>query len=231
VREAALIYLSRDFLLNIDMIEGIRRSTADILYAGDNGVLVRYHGRGLLAVSADTAEDAVNIIADAGGVKDDIIVHQGEFADAIAERFGLRELMERFYNCIFTKPVAEPVGDIRPLGMEYAEFVAAHYDHSDLDYIKGRIAAGNLFGIFVDDKLAGFVGEHEEGSMGMLEVLPEYRQRGLGTQLDRFNILRERAMGHVPYGQIIASNALSIKMHGDMGAVIDNKLCAWLGRE
>ena len=231
MRESALIYLSRDFVLNIDMIEGIRRNTADILYAEDNGVLVRFKSWPLMAVSADTAEDAVEIVRNAGGVEEDIIVHQREQIEAVRAAFGLREVMERFYNCVFTKPVPEPTADIRPLGEEYAELVNANYEHAELEYIKGRIETGNLFGVFVDDKLAGFIGEHEEGSMGMLEVLPEYRRRGLGSQLDYFNIRREREMGHIPFGQILVSNALSVKMHGDMGAVITDKISGWLGRE
>ena len=230
MRERALDYLSREPLLNIDMTEGIRRNTADILYAGENGVLIRFKEMPLMAISADTPEDAVGIIGAVGGVEEDIIVHGAEQTDAVRMRFGLRELMERFRNCIFTKPVPVPEADIRPLGMEYAEPVAASYEHAGLDYIKDRIETGNLFGIFVDDKLAGFVGEHEEGSMGMLEVLPEYRRRGLGSQLDYFNIRREREMGHVPYGQIVVSNTLSVKMHSDMGAIISDKVCGWLGR-
>ena len=204
---------------------------ADILYAGENGVLIRFKARPLMAISADTAEDAVEIVRNAGGVEDDIIVHQQEQIEAMRAAFGLRELMERFCNCVFTKPVPEPTADIRPLGEEYAELVDANYEHADLEYIKDRIRTGNLFGIFIDGKLAGFVGEHEEGSMGMLEVLPEYRRRGLGSQLDYFNIRREREMGHIPFGQIIVSNGLSMKMHGDMGAVISDKQSAWLGRE
>ena len=40
-----------------------------------------------------------------------------------------------------------------------------------------------FFGAFVDGQLAGFVGEHSEGSMGMLEIFPAYRRRGLGYSL------------------------------------------------
>lgn len=36
-------------------------------------------------------------------------------------------------------------------------------------------AGGHLFGGFLGDKLVGFIGEHPEGSIGILEVLPEFR--------------------------------------------------------
>ena len=43
------------------------------------------------------------------------------------------------------------------------------------DYVAERLAAGAMTGAFLDGVLAGFIGIHEEGSIGMLEVLPAYR--------------------------------------------------------
>ncbi|MFQ9917932.1 MAG: GNAT family N-acetyltransferase [Flavonifractor plautii] len=42
-----------------------------------------------------------------------------------------------------------------------------------------------MLGAFVDGTLAGFAGFHGEGSIGLLEVLPAYRRRGLGEALLR----------------------------------------------
>ncbi|MFQ7452543.1 MAG: GNAT family N-acetyltransferase [Flavonifractor plautii] len=39
-----------------------------------------------------------------------------------------------------------------------------------------------MLGAFVDGTLAGFAGFHGEGSIGLLEVLPAYRRRGLGKR-------------------------------------------------
>lgn len=231
MKEKALIYLSRDFLLHIDMIEGIRRNTADILYAEDDGVLIKYRCCGFLALSAVSEERALEMIGGCGVPFDGVIVHQEELIEPVASAFGMHEVMERFYNCVFIEPVPEPMGDIRPIPPELAETVDENYEHADLEYIQNRIETGNIFGIFVEGRLAGFVGEHEEGAMGMLMVLPEFRKRGLGTELDRFNILRERAMGHIPYGQIVKSNSLSIKMHGDMGAVLSGSLLGMLEKD
>ncbi|MFR8333203.1 MAG: hypothetical protein ACLU9S_13295 [Oscillospiraceae bacterium] len=40
------------------------------------------------------------------------------------------------------------------------------------EYVEDRLKAGVIFGAFADGRLAGFVGEHHEGGMGMLEVFP-----------------------------------------------------------
>ena len=52
------------------------------------------------------------------------------------------------------------------------------------EYVEDRLKAGVIFGAFVDGRLAGFVGEHHEGSMGMLEVVPEFRRRGIAQALE-----------------------------------------------
>ena len=73
------------------------------------------------------------------------------------------------------------------MGEEWAPYVCEHYSKSDiggLEHIRQAIGAGML-GAFVDGTLAGFAGFHGEGSIGLLEVLPAYRRRGLGEALLR----------------------------------------------
>lgn len=47
----------------------------------------------------------------------------------------------------------------------------------------GRLRAGVMLGAFLRDRPAGFIGLHEEGSMGMPEVLPEFRRMGVARAL------------------------------------------------
>ena len=54
-----------------------------------------------------------------------------------------------------------------------------------------------MTGAFLDGVLAGLIGIHEEGSIGMLEVLPAYRRRGLGYALEAGAI--RRALKAVSY--------------------------------
>ena len=77
-------------------------------------------------------------------------------------------------------PFPLPPGlDIRRLGEEYLPAVVEHYHaFSDPDYIRRRLAAGVMHGAFQNGELAGFIGMHAEGSVGMLEVFPPYRRRG-----------------------------------------------------
>ena len=46
-----------------------------------------------------------------------------------------------------------------------------------------------MLGAFVDGELAGFIGRHDQGALGVLEVLPEYRplrhRGGAGKRRDK----------------------------------------------
>ena len=79
---------------------------------------------------------------------------------------------------------ARPSAGSCAFGEEWAPYVCEHYSKSDiggLEHIRQAIGAGML-GAFVDGTLAGFAGFHGEGSIGLLEVLPAYRRRGLGKR-------------------------------------------------
>lgn len=58
--------------------------------------------------------------------------------------------------------------------------------------------AGQLWGLFEDGQLAAFIGVHHEGSMGILEVLPEYRRRGLAMALEGWLIRWHLERGWTP---------------------------------
>lgn len=50
--------------------------------------------------------------------------------------------------------------------------IADHYEYLNEEQVIAHIRRGHLFGGFLGDKLVGFIGEHPEGSICILEVLP-----------------------------------------------------------
>ena len=85
------------------------------------------------------------------------------------------------------------------------------------DYIIERIEAGAVYGAFFGDNtaddtintLAGIIGIHEEGSIGMLYVKPQYN-------------------GWIPYGQIIVGNEASMKLQESMGLHFSKSSVYWM---
>ncbi|MCM1185949.1 MAG: GNAT family N-acetyltransferase [Lachnoclostridium sp.] len=114
--------------------------------------------------------------------------------------------------------------------MEDKAYVAANY-HDNEDYIVNRIGAKALYGAYVEDKLVGFVGIHNDGSTGILFVEPDYRGRGIGQALESYIINRQLEMGHTPYGHVIVGNENSVRVQEHLGLYLSKDTIWWLGRE
>lgn len=231
VRDKALEYLNKDYTLNIDIIEAIRRDIADILLCSQSGILVKTRlGRGCFLLSCDTEEFAVRA-AELAENADIICIHQEKFVPMLCDKLSLKLFME-CVNSIYSGslPRVEGEWDIRPLDMSYAREVGAAY-YGEYEYVQLLIDRGVLFGCFVDGSLAGFVGEHNEGACGILEVFPEYRRQGIGQALESFINEYELERGFVPYGQIDINNEKSLSMQRKLGMTISAGHVFWLERE
>ena len=55
---------------------------------------------------------------------------------------------------------------------DFPQVISFYHGCCDEDYLRSRIQDGMLVGAFYDEKLAGFIGQHCEGSIGMLMVAP-----------------------------------------------------------
>ena len=107
---------------------------------------------------------------------------------------------------------------------------AEAYGH-EVGYIRERIDAGRLWGIFSGAELAGFGGFHSEGAMGMLEILPRYRRMGCGRLMESFLIDKALSEGHMAYCNVYRSNEASISLQRRLGLVASDMLTSWLWRD
>jgi tRNA (guanine37-N1)-methyltransferase len=85
-----------------------------------------------------------------------------------------------------------------------------------------------MFGIYDNNQLAGFIGVHSEGSIGMLEIFPEYRRRGFGYILEAFVIEKLLDLGYTPYCHVVEGNAPSYKLQEKLGYKKADKLSIWI---
>lgn len=231
MKAKALTFLERDPVKYIDMLEPIRRGTADVVAADESGVLL-YEGRGdlyLLTVEEKAAENRFVGKIDRASL---VAVHQESLVPKIAERFSLTPTMrcrqaawtQREAPVLPTSPLV-----IQPLPVGMAERIHGLYSHDiGLDYIRGRLAMGELFGAFLRGDLAGFAGLHAEGSMGMLEVLPPYRRQGVARQLTSWLCARQLSLGRIPFSQFTVENTASQALHERMGFSLSRDLVYWL---
>jgi GNAT superfamily N-acetyltransferase len=209
----------------------MRLKEAKILYAGEDGVLIYHIPGGIYMLSAASTVGAEKM---AGLIKDPtvILLHQNHLKDEIMDRFSLKGTMP-CHQAAWLKdepmPAPPSIADLRPLTEADLPIVLKHYHAVDgPEYVKKRLKAGML-GAYVDGELAGFIGTHTEGSIGLLEVLPAYRRRGLALLLETAMMRRQQALGRVPFAQIKAGNEASIALHNKLGMEVmqEPSLC-WL---
>ena len=168
-------------LLFTEMLRRTGRCRA--LYDGPEGMLLQTGGNGLFCGIPD-ADALLRVLRGVTVPKDaGFTVFSHEAADAVQREFGLHA-QEAYETLLYLQPSPPevPACSIRPLTAEDSAEAARYYHLFDdpQPYLRGRAEAGALWGHFTaEGRLAGFLGIHSEGSMGMLEVVPEFRRHGI----------------------------------------------------
>ena len=124
-----------------------------------------------------------------------------------------------------------PGASIRSLTRDDLPFLLEHYDGFAVDsaYLISCIHRGML-GIEEDGRLAGFIGFHPEGSMGLLYVLPKYRRRHYAEALESALIRRLQAQDRFVWCQVKEDNTPSWNLQARLG-LVPADLYYWLFRK
>ncbi len=227
---AALAFLESNPLLHMGMIFPIMRGTAEILYAEGDGVLLRELASGAYMLSACDFEKGRELLRPLGR-RELFCVHQGNISDWLAETYAFANRLACF-QAVHTSGrrfAEDPAIEVRQLGVEYLDILYSYYhDYVGYDYLKRRLESGGIYGGFLGETLCGFVGTHEEGSIGILEVLDAYRGRGFGSALEKFMINRILEEGQIPFAQISVDNQTSINLQRKLGLEISSDRVYWL---
>lgn len=231
LKETALARLTSNRLLYIDMLEVLRRGTAQVRRAGPDGVLLYDPPSEVWFVDAETPAVLEEMLPLMEGCTI-LTGHQMWYKDALAARFGFQtEQICHQSAWMADRPPEVPDfgGEILRLDRSWAEWTEAHYSHSfgGVAYMEEAIDRGML-GAFVAGKPAGFIATHIEGSMGMLEVLPQYRRKGIGEALLLAMTSFCLEQGMYPYGQVFTDNGPSLALQRKVGMTVSEELLFWL---
>ena len=226
-----LAYLERDRTIRIDMIEAIRRGSAKILYAEPDAVLLTKADRFCLLVSdtIEAGERALKTVPE--GIRL-FVAHNEASRDAVFRTFPNVNHASACWQAYYpgTEPIPVPdVCEIKPFPREQVPFMMSIYDpdgHPERYY--ESVDRGDVLAAYADGELAGFIGFHGDGSGGMLEVLPKFRRRGIGSALEiaLHNLALSR--GWTPYGQIYTTNDASRKLQQSLGMVVSDNELYWM---
>lgn len=225
MEQAVRSWVSRDPIGYGYLLDFFRRG-ARVCYAGEDGLVLKNDRfdicyAGGTAFSRELAESKLVLVED----------------KALAERLAARELRLEIMECVQCmylkkEPPQVPHSGIllRPLTREDLDFVLRNYHHpgSVAEHIRGRIDEGML-GAEIAGELAGFIGVHEEGAMGLLEILPQFRRRGLAETLEAALIKQQLDRGFLPYAHVQIGNSVSEALQNKLGMTFDDRVLYWIG--
>ncbi|MDO5112510.1 MAG: GNAT family N-acetyltransferase [Clostridia bacterium] len=212
-----------DPLLYADMREALHLG-AEVLYDSADGLLLKHNGK---LFAAGEAVERLPRLRGCGMV----LLHDGKMAARLMQEGCFTECMEVMQLVYTDKSVTIPPceASIRRLTLADLDFVLQAYHHPNTReaYIRARIES-LMLGAFVDSAPAGCIGVHAEGAMGLLEVLPRYRRRGIGRflQASLMQMLLEK--GSTPYCHVAPDNATSLALQHTLGLRAAEQHVYWL---
>lgn len=229
-KEKALYYLSKNPLLYIGIIEVIKRNTAEIIELSKDGLLIlEKESMGYMMVS-ESPKGAERLIRK---IEKPVLfaAYEDYVSEIIAHIFDIKPSRTCFQAAYFNDfpPVWEKDADIRNIDESYLDFISTYYNDGDnsREYVKSRLSAGAVYGAFINNNLAGFIGTHEEGAIGMLDILKEYRRMGLGHKLLGFMTEKFLSEHKTPFSQIMTDNEASFKLHQKLDYQISKESMLW----
>lgn len=230
-------FLKKDFLLNVDILDCIKGNNHKIIAINENGVLIEHKYSKVIMISANKLESAKELIDKIPDSTELVVGHQDLYYDYLKEKFMPLNEME-CCQAVYTErkelPIISCAATIKLLSDEYTNEVFNQYNSNfttKVEYIRQRIESETMFGAFIDNKLVGFVGTHEEGSIGLLDVIPQYRKLGIATVLQTYATNLALTQNRIPYGQVVTGNEASIKLQEKLGFKISKEKIYWFTRE
>lgn len=123
--------------------------------------------------------------------------------------------------------------EIRELTADDAQYIyhnSKYKDYTSTQYITDRIQKGIALGIYDEEKLAAWIMTHDDGAIGFLNVIPEYRKRGYGYGLTIGIIDRLRKLNKIPFVHIEEDNYKSMSLALKTGFTKDRNI-HWIKRK
>jgi GNAT superfamily N-acetyltransferase len=218
----AIDYLNQDYYLNFPLIKAIERGFK-VIHANESGVLVADSYSTFALLSAVEPLKFLALIS-----KPELMEVVGQAAGVIAQsHFGFENAM-RCHQYYYPFQTIESDLELETAKLDDLDFISGCYALADEEELRETIERGYLWVVRDMGQIFGFIGQHSDGSMGMMEVLPGYRRKGWGERLERALIEIVLSQGELPYGHVVVGNEASAKLQEKLGLHRCQEVVSWL---
>lgn len=205
--------------------ECIRRGIGEVIFAEEGCVLLRVPdgNQYLFAPDHELGRAVVGLLCEPTLVT----VCEPGFERDVKELLGL-DLVEPYHLVVYEGKRRLAVDRkkarrIRPLDASFAKVCHEHYSYPKFvseREMRRRLGTGTVLGAFEGDELVGFVGEHPEGSIGMLEVFSGHRGKGWGGALMSAKVNEQLGRGLTPWTEVYPFNKASLRLMERLGLTV-----------
>lgn len=223
-----MIDLTNIDYLGIDHI--LKRGTGEIVVNYENALLVRDKVSKAYFLACEDVQLGRSVLGQ--------YVHQNcnllmisnlSLAKIAFEKYGFTDRLECFQVAYYGElPVNDTDILVKVADAQDLPIVTKTYNLISPDEMAEVVEKGNLLLGYDNERLIGFIGEHLEGSMGLLYVFPEFRRKGLATILEKLYIAKTMEKGFVPFGQVEKNNFESLNLQKKIGMTQSEKLICWM---
>lgn len=221
-KQQLIEYLYKDKYQNIGAISALKRFEPKDIQIINGGVsFVIYDDLHIISYDKENA-----LITLLDNLYNDDFVYICQYDEKQFERLGISfnhitPCKQFVYkeNSILEENEIDGVTFISPIPTSYAKSIYDNYTmktHTSIEDITINLTKEQSVGALIDGNLAAFVGMHSEGSMGLMEVLPKYRGRGLAIELSNRIINAVYNNGEIPYGHIVYGNIPSLGLQNKL---------------
>lgn len=126
--------------------------------------------------------------------------------------------------------VPENKKEVIPLTNNHIGFIISKSNYKQFlspTYLEERITKSISAAIIEKDRLIAWGLTHDDGALGSLHVLDEYRKKGYGKEILISLIHQARKLGKVPFAQIEEKNINAINLVENLGFVKDRRV-SWI---
>lgn len=216
--------LNQDYYLNYPLIHALKHG-AELIAATENGVAVYQSRPDFMLLAGPNPLELVRNLP-----KPDLVELCGSHsATEVAAYCGLDDNLE-CYQLYYPHQTIVSDLELEPITHTDLAFVLEHYHRLEPEEIEQAIREMRIFGLRKDGKLFAFIGLHEDHSMGMLHIQPEFRRQGWGERLERALTAKVLAMGELPYGHVFTGNDISMRLQEKLGFVRCSDKVYWMWR-
>ena len=227
---AAIMKIDGIDCLGIDRV--LKRGSGKIVAETDHALLVRDSVSEALMLACEDAEAGLALLDRHAGSGCSLLM-VSDYATGLKafERYGFSEKLECYQVAYYgDKPSVDNRLTVRTADENDLPMLTETYHLISPEEMEKVVRQRSVLLGYDGDCLVGFIGEHLEGSMGLLYVFPEYRRRGFGAALQTHYIVKTMENGCVPFGQVEKSNLNSLKLQEKIGMTRSDNLIVWMWR-